>query len=262
MTTTAVLMCSAANAETLQVYMSDGSLNIRNGPGTNYALMGAAPNGSNFTWNGPAYCVPRQDGIRGADWCKVNWKGQTGWVSRAGLMPVPDTSNGVSPDYMDVPTAEVFHCGQAQVQPPEYDPNPVMSTEITHNPNTHTWTIDHHMLNGQIASRQQQYALTDWPFGADLDDARWTGNLLRDQKIHMVGWIRYTNQGLFYEEQIYNRAHGDRMETRIVSRCQIVRQQAQAPLPVPQGTVIEHIPQYPPRVIPGTTWSPTPKEGS
>jgi hypothetical protein len=302
--TTIALSATAANAETLRVPndVGDGHLNIRSGPGVNYALVGAAPAGATFNWDGPAYCVPRQDGIRGADWCRVNYNGRVGWASRAGLMPVVDTSNGeppyrggpISPDYLgggDAP--ELLHCGAAQVTPAEYDTNPVISTEIAYNPDTHVWTVDHHMRNGQIAARQQQYAMTDWPFDAYTNDVRWTGNLLRDPKIHMVGWIRYTNQGIFYEEQVYNRSHGDRLETRIVARCQSVQAQKPSSLPVPQGTVIERSPPpvvmqqqpapapqpapagpvtapvivqapapQPPVVVvvPGTTYSPTPKQ--
>jgi hypothetical protein len=68
--------------------VSAGHLNLRSGPGTNFALLGSIPAGTVFTWPGKALCVPRQDGIRGADWCKVNYNGTSGWASRVGLMPL------------------------------------------------------------------------------------------------------------------------------------------------------------------------------
>jgi hypothetical protein len=69
--------------------ISGGKLNMRNGPGVNYALVGAVPAGSVLRGKAPIECRPRQDGIRGADWCHIAWNGVDGWVSRAGMMPVP-----------------------------------------------------------------------------------------------------------------------------------------------------------------------------
>jgi hypothetical protein len=68
--------------------ISSGHLNIRNGPGVNYALVGAIPAGSILRGKPPLQCSPREDGIRGADWCHIGWRGVEGWVSRAGLMPL------------------------------------------------------------------------------------------------------------------------------------------------------------------------------
>jgi hypothetical protein len=181
--------------------------------------------------------------------------------------------------------ADMLHCGQAQVFPAEYDPNPVVSTDVTFIPGTHVWNINHFRLDGSIVARQQQYGIVDWPYDAYTDDARWTGDLLRDKyrNIHMVGMIRYTNQGVFYEEQIYNRSHGNRMETRIVSRCEVIRAAAPPPMvhTVPVVPVVPvPVPVAPPAavqqngpvvvappssnnvtitIVPGTTWSPTPK---
>jgi Bacterial SH3 domain len=64
--------------------VSAGKLNIRSGPGTNYDLLGAIPAGAQVT---ATRCVPREDGINGADWCLVTWRGLSGWASRVGLMP-------------------------------------------------------------------------------------------------------------------------------------------------------------------------------
>jgi hypothetical protein len=69
--------------------VSGGVMNIRTGPGANYGLIGAIPAGQMVR---ASRCVPREDGIAGADWCLVSWNGLTGWVSQAGLMPVQDSS--------------------------------------------------------------------------------------------------------------------------------------------------------------------------
>lgn len=68
--------------------ISGGRLNIRNGPGVNYALVGAIPPGSILKGKAPIECRAREDGVRGADWCHIRWDGVTGWVSRAGMMPL------------------------------------------------------------------------------------------------------------------------------------------------------------------------------
>lgn len=68
--------------------ISSGRLNIRNGPGVNYALVGAIPAGTRLRGKPPLQCRPREDGVRGADWCHVSWNGYDGWVSQAGLMPI------------------------------------------------------------------------------------------------------------------------------------------------------------------------------
>lgn len=65
--------------------VSQGHMNIRNGPGVNHGLTGAIPAGQIVR---ASRCVPRDDGVAGADWCLVNWNGYAGWVSQAGLMPV------------------------------------------------------------------------------------------------------------------------------------------------------------------------------
>jgi hypothetical protein len=82
--------------------ISGGHLNIRNGPGVNYALIGAIPAGTIMKGpkNGHSLeCRPREDGIKGADWCHVGWNGAEGWVSRAGLMPLSTEDDNGDRDY-------------------------------------------------------------------------------------------------------------------------------------------------------------------
>ena len=69
--------------------VSGGVMNIRTGPGANHGLIGAIPAGQIVR---ASRCVPRDDGIAGADWCLVSWNGLTGWVSQVGLMPMQELS--------------------------------------------------------------------------------------------------------------------------------------------------------------------------
>jgi clan AA aspartic protease (TIGR02281 family) len=68
--------------------VSEGHLNIRSGPGVNFPIIGAIPAATSLTWRDKPYCVARQDGMRGADWCLVNHGGVQGWASKAGLVPI------------------------------------------------------------------------------------------------------------------------------------------------------------------------------
>jgi uncharacterized protein YraI len=85
-----ITLDASSQQETYQVPRdsSGGRVNIRNGPGVNYARVGAIPAGAILRGKPPLQCRPREDGIRGADWCHINWNGIVGWVSRAGMLPV------------------------------------------------------------------------------------------------------------------------------------------------------------------------------
>ena len=88
MSTCAVFaLCGTAHADimfTVPQGVSEGHMNMRDGPGTNHSLIGAIPAGAVVS---ASQCVPRDDGIRGANWCHIYYNGIRGWVSQAGLMP-------------------------------------------------------------------------------------------------------------------------------------------------------------------------------
>jgi hypothetical protein len=153
--------------------VSSGHMNVRNGPGANHGLIGAIPGGQTVS---ASRCVPRDDGVRGADWCLVTWNRLRGWVSQAGLMPmieepVQPVNRGSGPDLI---------CGAPRVllgDDPR-DNNPVVSVEVTYNPDAHAWHVFHRMANGQVISRSEQYAITDW---SDNRRSQWTGSLNRNR---------------------------------------------------------------------------------
>ena len=120
--------CGYAESFKVSETVSGGVLNIRTGPGANYALVGAATAGTQFNWNGKATCMARQDGIRGADWCRVNYNGVVGWVSRAGLMPV-HSAYSEPPRYSTEPVDNSLVCERPDVligSDLVSDPNPVI----------------------------------------------------------------------------------------------------------------------------------------
>jgi len=182
MTTAAVFLCTAAYADmlfTVPLGVSEGHMNVRTGPGANHGLIGAIPGGQTVS---ASHCVPRDDGIRGAEWCFVTWNGLRGWVSQAGLMPVvqaaprPASTNGAD-----------LVCGAPRVfVGDEPDNNPVVSVEISYDPDNHAWRVFHRMVNGQVVSRGEQYGMTDW---SDANQTRWTGSLNRNRSLYMVGEV-------------------------------------------------------------------------
>jgi uncharacterized protein YraI len=72
---------------TFHVDAKDGYMNMRTGPGTKHRVLGSIPNGETITTD---RCVPRDDGMRGPNWCFFTWNGMRGWVSKLGLVPAGD----------------------------------------------------------------------------------------------------------------------------------------------------------------------------
>jgi len=85
MVTVAVLaLARTAHADMLfsiPTNVSAGHMNVRSGPGTNHGLLGAIPAGQTVS---ASRCVPRDDGIAGANWCLVTWRGIAAGFHRQG----------------------------------------------------------------------------------------------------------------------------------------------------------------------------------
>jgi len=234
MTTAAVLLCTAAHADmlfTIPPSVSEGHLNVRSGPGVNHGLIGAIPGGQTVS---ASRCVPRDDGIRGAEWCFVSWNGLRGWASQAGLMPVQQQAPVQQPTAYNS-DADVV-CGRPQVLfDLDRDPgtNPVVSVEVSYFPKDHAWRIFHHLANGAVVSRSEQYAITDM---TDDHKTQWAGSLNRNRSKYMVGEVKFNQQHEpFYYEWVYDKSHGNRLEMNSVAKCAWNDQQQQLPAPTSQA---------------------------
>ena len=53
-----------------------GNVNVRKGPGLDYASIGSVPSGTKLSWTGATATDER-----GVKWYKVSHNGKTGWVS-------------------------------------------------------------------------------------------------------------------------------------------------------------------------------------
>ena len=75
---TAVLAPTAALAATTYTVRTTASVNLRKGPGLDYAKITSVSSGRNFTYTG----VSRFDS-RGQGWHQVSYNGGTAWISWA-----------------------------------------------------------------------------------------------------------------------------------------------------------------------------------
>jgi S1-C subfamily serine protease len=65
--------------------VSDGVLNMRQGPSQNAPLIAAVPAGERGLQQ-VGECRTSDDGLGQAEWCYVQWRGSVGWMSSSGLM--------------------------------------------------------------------------------------------------------------------------------------------------------------------------------
>jgi hypothetical protein len=61
-------------------------------------------------------------------------------------------------------------------------------SRIVYEASTHAWTIEHHLNNGQIVSRADQYNIADQTQG---DRLLWYGTQFRNPNLHMVGEVMH-----------------------------------------------------------------------
>jgi len=64
--------------------VSEGILNMRNGPGRRHEVVTSIPAGSDNVQQ-VGSCVESDDGASRHRWCNVEWNGRVGWVSSSGL---------------------------------------------------------------------------------------------------------------------------------------------------------------------------------
>jgi uncharacterized protein YraI len=234
LTTAAVLIGTAANAATYQVpaNFADGQLNVRSGPGTNHALIGYIPAGS-FVEAGS--CRPRDDRIVGADFCAVRYGNTIGWASRAGLMPVNAQPAPVPTTYGKPDLHGDMVCGAPTVYVGDdpRDTDPVVGVEVNYDASTRNWQVFHHHSSGLVASRSQQYAIEDF---SDNNRTRWGGSLNRNRSLYMMAQAgaNYTTGEGYYEEWLYNRSQGNRLDMHMRATCRVeIRSATAGPVPMP-----------------------------
>jgi hypothetical protein len=184
--------------------------------------------------------------------------------------------------------AATITCGQPTVAPYDYDRNPVVSIEVDYQPQFHAWQIFHHRASGDVISRNAQYVVAD---RSDSHVLRWGGELYRNRSLYMVGkmWIDFGTGAARYEESLYDRSQGDRLDLHVIADCRLngFAPPPVAVVPVPVAPVVvpvapvavapaapvqqnnnapNNVVVAPPSsnnvtitIVPGTTYSPQPK---
>ncbi len=110
----------------VSVTVSEGILNMRNGPGQGHALVTSIPAGSGGVRQ-VGSCVSPDDGKSRNEWCKVEWNGNQGWVSKGGLTaaeserPTDEGKNG-SMDEGESGAANEGEAGESGSRGPVDDP--------------------------------------------------------------------------------------------------------------------------------------------
>jgi uncharacterized protein YgiM (DUF1202 family) len=223
----ALAMTSTAYAEmlfTVPYGVSQGHMNMRTGPGSNHDLIGAIPQGQRVS---ASRCVPRDDGVAGADWCLVDYAGTRGWVSRAGLMPYNPEPRG---EYLPAPPPADAYAQVAPVPPPVLrsvppqtvitqtrnfvcrptqdgrDRNPPVALhiglDVDSSGNAEHMRVVYDLWNGQRADRAKQYDNATMETSKDRTIYSWNGIWSRDANVTMTGALYYGQDGRwFYREK-------------------------------------------------------------
>jgi len=115
------------------------------------------------------------------------------------------------------------------------DDNPVVSVEIKFVPEEHLWRVFHHLADGLVVSRSEQYAIQD----ASTDNkAQWQGTLNRARHLTMVGEIKRVDGALVYLEWLYDRKKNDQLVMHAAARC------TKTAPPPPVATMWFQVPPY------------------
>ena len=142
--------------------------------------------------------------------------------------------------------AAEFSCSAPQRifdQDSTYDTNPVTGIDVSYRPEDHGWRVFHHLANGQIAARAEQYAVTDW---SNASKTEWTGTYFKHPNLYMIGQVkRDRNTGnMAYFESLYDKKRGNSLVNQYVAQC--AQRYATAPQPAPSQPIVTPAPPPPP----------------
>ncbi|MCD9821189.1 SH3 domain-containing protein [Bradyrhizobium japonicum] len=209
-----MLLTTTAHADML--FTTAAVAKVRNGPGINHALIDEIPAGNLIS---ASRCVPRDDNMRGADWCLVNYpdsptprRQPAGWVSQAVLLPYQEPApQGESSLECEPPVMVAGTIAE--------DGNPVVRTDIRYSIDDGAWHVRHILRSGQMVSRDEQYAMTD-ESNLKVKVLRWSGPWVRNPSYYMVGTVEKNPRGeiVYAETQYKNSA----LRFQSIARCRVV----------------------------------------
>ena len=238
----ALLSTTALRAETFIVRGDAGYMNMRNGPGIGHDIVGTVPNG--VTVN-TSQCAPRDD-HPGPDWCLVRYGSTVGWVSTGGLTSLQAPAQ---------PRSFALTCAAPRLQGGGYDPDPVVSVDITRTEGR--WSVQHTTVNGNVYNREQQYALFDQPTN---NGAQWAGSRVKNGvQYYMIGAVRWAQrEGRWaYGETLYA---NNRLDMQSAALCTEVNGVRPLPPAVPPP-VATPVPAQPPSMPSTNVATPVQQNG-
>jgi hypothetical protein len=122
------------------------------------------------------------------------------------------------PAIANAATVDHWECRVVRITPPERnDHDPVVRTALT----TMTvgnrltgFAVEHETMTGTVYARQQQYR--DQRVWTTDNSDNWSGRLIRNPSLTMVGTFSQSPRGLFYVERLFREG---RLETTIIQQC-------------------------------------------
>jgi clan AA aspartic protease (TIGR02281 family) len=108
-------------------------------------------------------------------------------------------------------------CGEA-VSDGSYASGGGSWSRVVYESDARTWTVEHHLPNGQVISRGEQYNVTD---RTDSNRLQWSGTQYRNPRLHMIGEVmslRATGEPT-YNEWLYDDAKGGALVLHTVALC-------------------------------------------
>ena len=150
-------------------------------------------------------------------------------------------------------------CGEA-VSDGSYASGGGSWSRIVYEVDTRAWVIEHHLPNGQVVFRGDQYDVTD---RSDSGRLQWVGTQYQNRRLHMIGEVMsLTATGEpTYNEWLYDDAKRGALVLHTVALCRFEKPAPPPPTAQPSAPALPPPPpaaEAPPRYLPPTTAKPAP----
>ena len=150
-------------------------------------------------------------------------------------------------------------CGEA-VSDGSYASGGGSWSRIVYEVDTRAWVIEHHLPNGQVVFRGDQYDVTDRSNSGRL---QWVGTQYQNRRLHMIGEVMsLTATGEpTYNEWLYDDAKRGALVLHTVALCRFEKPAPPPPTAQPSAPALPPPPpaaEAPPRYLPPTTAKPAP----
>lgn len=133
------------------------------------------------------------------------------------LISTATASANYMPSSTDAEDVTNLVCGAPRVSIGEdTSRNPVVEIEVKYNADDHAWRIFHHLADGTVVSRSEQYAIVD---ASDDHRTQWRGSLNRHRSLYKIGEARREHGHLVYAEWLYDRSRGGRLVMQATAKC-------------------------------------------